>query len=86
MTRQFFVGGNFKMNPASRDAKRALIKTLNEATLDPNTGKQKTPPSPPFSTSRFNRRGRHCTPGLVSDPYPGPFAQRRQGRGPELPL
>jgi triosephosphate isomerase len=40
MTRQFFVGGNFKMNPASRDAKRALIKTLNEATLDPNTGEQ----------------------------------------------
>jgi triosephosphate isomerase len=40
MTRQFFVGGNFKMNPASRDAKRALIKTLNDATLDPNTGEQ----------------------------------------------
>ena len=39
MTRQFFVGGNFKMNPASREAKRGLIKTLNEATLDPNTGK-----------------------------------------------
>jgi hypothetical protein len=38
MTRQFFVGGNFKMNPASRDAKRSLIKTLNEATLDPSTG------------------------------------------------
>lgn len=28
------------MNPASRDAKRALIKTLNEATLDSNTGEQ----------------------------------------------
>ena len=41
MTRQFFVGGNFKMNPASRDAKRALIKTLNDATLDPNTGEQR---------------------------------------------
>jgi hypothetical protein len=40
MTRQFFVGGNFKMNPASREAKRALIKTLNDATLDPNTGEQ----------------------------------------------
>ena len=40
MTRQFFVGGNFKMNPASRDTKRTLIKTLNDATLDPNTGEQ----------------------------------------------
>ena len=40
MTRQFFVGGNFKMNPASRDAKQTLIKTLNDATLDPNTGEQ----------------------------------------------
>jgi triosephosphate isomerase (TIM) len=40
MTRQFFVGGNFKMNPASHNAKRALIKTLNEDTLNPNTGEQ----------------------------------------------
>ena len=38
MTRQFFVGGNFKMNPANREAKRGLIRTLNDATLDPNTG------------------------------------------------
>ena len=38
MNRQFFVGGNFKMNPVSRDAKRTLVKTLNDATLDPNTG------------------------------------------------
>ena len=38
MTRQFFVGGNFKMNPVSREAKRGLIKTLNDATLDPQTG------------------------------------------------
>lgn len=45
MTRQFFVGGNFKMNPASRDAKRALIKTLNEATLDPNTEVVIAPPA-----------------------------------------
>jgi hypothetical protein len=28
------------MNPASHNAKRALIKTLNEDTLDPNTGEQ----------------------------------------------
>jgi triosephosphate isomerase (TIM) len=51
MTRQFFVGGNFKMNPASRDAKRALIKTLNDATLDPNTGEQRfLTPNAAFST------------------------------------
>lgn len=28
------------MNPASREAKRTLIKTLNDATLDPNTGEK----------------------------------------------
>ncbi|KAH9050210.1 triose phosphate isomerase [Lactarius hengduanensis] len=45
MTRQFFVGGNFKMNPVSREAKRALIKTLNDATLDPQTEVVIAPPS-----------------------------------------
>jgi len=35
MTRQFFVGGNFKMNPCSQAEKSALIKVLNEAELDP---------------------------------------------------
>ena len=38
MTRQFFVGGNFKLNPTTRAAKQALVKTLNEATVDPNVG------------------------------------------------
>jgi triosephosphate isomerase len=38
MARTFFVGGNFKMNPTTRDQKRALVKTLNDADLDPNTG------------------------------------------------
>jgi hypothetical protein len=41
MSRQFFVGGNFKMNPVSREQKRALVKTLNDATLDPNTGERR---------------------------------------------
>ncbi|KAH9067907.1 triose phosphate isomerase [Lactarius vividus] len=45
MTRQFFVGGNFKMNPVSREAKRALVKTLNDATLDPKTEVVIAPPS-----------------------------------------
>ena len=38
MARQFFVGGNFKMNPASQEAKKKLINALNEASLDPNVG------------------------------------------------
>lgn len=38
MARQFFVGGNFKMNPASKEQKVALVKVLNEATIDPSTG------------------------------------------------
>jgi triosephosphate isomerase len=45
MNRQFFVGGNFKMNPVSRDAKQKLVKTLNDATLDPNTEVVIAPPS-----------------------------------------
>jgi len=45
MTRQFFVGGNFKMNPASREAKRALVKILNDATLDPKAEVVIAPPA-----------------------------------------
>ena len=37
-SRKFFVGGNFKMNPANREEKKALVKSLNEATLDPSVG------------------------------------------------
>ncbi|KAF7977370.1 hypothetical protein HWV62_3969 [Athelia sp. TMB] len=45
MPRQFFVGGNFKMNPCSIDDKKALIKILNEADLDPSTEVVIAPPS-----------------------------------------
>ncbi|KAI0731667.1 Triosephosphate isomerase, partial [Fomitopsis betulina] len=45
MARQFFVGGNFKMNPATREAKKSLVKTLNEATLDPNVEVVIAPPA-----------------------------------------
>lgn len=38
MARQFFVGGNFKMNPGSQGEKVALVQVLNEAELDPLTG------------------------------------------------
>lgn len=38
MARQFFVGGNFKMNPCTKDEKIALLNVLNNADLDPSTG------------------------------------------------
>jgi len=38
MTRQFFVGGNFKLNPSTLAASSSLIGGLNSAELDPATG------------------------------------------------
>ena len=38
MTRQFFVGGNFKLNPSTFSATSSLIEGLNKADLDPATG------------------------------------------------
>ncbi|KAF9004631.1 triose phosphate isomerase [Cyathus striatus] len=45
MSRQFFVGGNFKMNPVSAAAKDSLVDGLNSADLDPNTEVVISPPS-----------------------------------------
>ncbi|KAI0371865.1 triose phosphate isomerase [Pilatotrama ljubarskyi] len=45
MARKFFVGGNFKMNPTSREQKRTLVKVLNEADIDPNVEVVIAPPS-----------------------------------------
>ncbi|KAI0067124.1 triose phosphate isomerase [Artomyces pyxidatus] len=45
MARQYFVGGNFKMNPTTREQKRALIKILNSADIDPQTEVVIAPPS-----------------------------------------
>jgi len=45
MTRHFFVGGNFKMNPGSTEEKIALITVLNQADLDPATELVVAPPS-----------------------------------------
>ncbi|KAI6112305.1 Triosephosphate isomerase [Pisolithus croceorrhizus] len=45
MPRQFFVGGNFKMNPISRAQKKIIINELNAADLDPNTEAVIAPPS-----------------------------------------
>jgi len=45
MSRQFFVGGNFKMNPCSRKEKQALAQLLNSATIDPSTEIVVAPPA-----------------------------------------
>ncbi|KAF8884417.1 triose phosphate isomerase [Gymnopilus junonius] len=45
MPRQFFVGGNFKLNPASLQASTSLIEGLNKADLDPATEVVIAPPS-----------------------------------------
>jgi len=45
MTRQFFVGGNFKLNPPSLQAESSLIDSLNKADLDPSTEVVIAPPS-----------------------------------------
>ncbi|KAI0330658.1 triose phosphate isomerase [Cubamyces sp. BRFM 1775] len=45
MARKFFVGGNFKMNPTSREQKKTLVKVLNEADLDPNVEVVIAPPA-----------------------------------------
>lgn len=45
MPRQFFVGGNFKMNPISRGQKESIISVLNSADLDSTTEVVIAPPS-----------------------------------------
>ncbi|KAL1941657.1 hypothetical protein VTO73DRAFT_7096 [Trametes versicolor] len=45
MGRQFFVGGNFKMNPVTREQKNALVKVLNEADIDTSVEVVIAPPA-----------------------------------------
>jgi triosephosphate isomerase len=45
MARKFFVGGNFKMNPASVAAKKEIVKVLNEADLDSSVEVVIAPPT-----------------------------------------
>lgn len=45
MTRQFFVGGNFKLNPTTFKALESLIENLNQADLDPQTEVVIAPPA-----------------------------------------
>ncbi|KAF8066672.1 Triosephosphate isomerase [Lyophyllum atratum] len=45
MARQFFVGGNFKMNPNTKQQSFALAEGLNKAQLDPATEVVIAPPT-----------------------------------------
>jgi len=45
MARQFFVGGNFKLNPTHHTAISTLIEALNKADLDPATEVVIAPPT-----------------------------------------
>jgi triosephosphate isomerase len=45
MPRQFFVGGNFKMNPSSRAKWEVIVHVLNGADVDPNTEVVIAPPT-----------------------------------------
>ncbi|KAI9573032.1 Triosephosphate isomerase [Boletus coccyginus] len=45
MARQFFVGGNFKMNPGSVEQKKNIVAILNNADLDPSTEVVIAPPT-----------------------------------------
>lgn len=73
MSRQFFVGGNFKMNPGSVEQKKGIINILNRADLDPSTG---TCPSAWNHLAELKcDRGRHCTSCTVPHPPPGPRSQ-----------
>ena len=42
MGRQFFVGGNFKMN-GSVDTIKSIVNNLNQAKVDPNVGMSTKP-------------------------------------------
>lgn len=44
-TRQFFVGGNWKLNPTSLSKAKDLVENLNKADLDPNTEVVIAPPA-----------------------------------------
>ena len=46
MPRQFFVGGNFKLNPVTREGKKSLINILNNADIDPSVGTSSFNPIP----------------------------------------
>ena len=46
MSRKFFVGGNFKLNPVTREGKKSLINILNNADIDPSVGTSSFNPIP----------------------------------------
>ncbi|KAH9925782.1 Triosephosphate isomerase [Fomitopsis serialis] len=57
MPRQFFVGGNFKMNPGTQEQKKTIVKVLNDATLDPAVEVVIAPPAIWLITLREILRG-----------------------------
>ena len=76
MTRQFFVGGNFKLNPITLESKKSLISGLNKAELDPSTGAY----THRLSSISDNKiiRGRYRTTLDLPDPGQGSRPQRHQ--------
>ena len=86
MARQFFVGGNFKLNPVSVEAKKSLLKVLNQADIDPAVGTRSSLNSRDLQglTQIAYRRGRYCSPCSLRDPCRRAGSQGDQGLCPEL--
>lgn len=86
MPRQFFVGGNFKMNPNTRNQKEALVEVLNKAQLDLATGTKHTFPSSHRSLILWCARGGHCSTLNLSDLFERDPEEGHPDRGSELLL
>jgi hypothetical protein len=81
MARKFFVGGNFKMNPASVAAKKEIVKVLNEADLDSSVGAYIAKDHVYYSLiGLLSCRGRDCTSDSVPPTTQGDRPQRHPGR------
>lgn len=84
MTRQFFVGGNFKLNPVTLESKKSLISGLNKAELDPSTGAYNA--SPFLISDTKIVRGRYRTALNLPDPGQGSRSQGYQSGSAKLLL
>jgi len=83
MARQFFVGGNFKMNPVTKEQAKALANGLNDAVLDPSTGNTLYPLSVAICINRWPQRGRHRSSFPLPSPFEGHPEPRNQAFCPE---
>ncbi|KAL1626121.1 putative triosephosphate isomerase [Diplodia seriata] len=73
MTRQFFVGGNFKMN-GTKESIKSLVKNLNDAKLDPNVEVVIAPPALHLQLTREHlRQGLEVSAQNVYDKPNGAF-------------